>query len=165
MIDEPSRETDALRSDRVLRYAALFYAGGFLVHTADHLRRGLDVLTPEVFWAGTVSGVVAVAAIALALVGHRLAPLVAVAHGFSQALGVAAVHLPPTWSAFSDSLPDAGADALSWAAVLLEIAGALAFAAAGAYVLRRGARCPPRGGRRRATLPAATASHGQQAPR
>jgi hypothetical protein len=65
--------------------------------------------------------VVAVAAIALAFMGHRLAPLVAVAHGFSQALGVAAVHLLPRWSAFGDSFSDAWADVLSWAAVVVEI--------------------------------------------
>jgi hypothetical protein len=116
------------------------YAVGFLLHTADHLRRGLEVLTPEVLWAGSISGVMAVAAIALALVGHPLAPLIAVAHGFSQALGVSAVHLLPRWSAFSDSLPDGGVDTLSWAAVLIEIAAAFAFGAACAYVLRRGAR-------------------------
>ena len=50
----------------------------------------------------------------------------------------AAVHLLPRWGAFSDSLPDGGVDALSWAAVLLEIGGALAFGVAGAYALRRG---------------------------
>jgi hypothetical protein len=140
MMHEPTHTTAVLRADRVLKYAALIYAGGLLVHTADHLRRGLDVLTPEVFWAGNVSGVMAVVAIALALVGHRLAPLVAVAHGVTQGLGVAAVHLLPRWSAFSDSLLVGGADILSLAAVLTEIGTALAFAAAGIYVLRRGAR-------------------------
>jgi hypothetical protein len=138
MIDATPRKTDALRAGRLLRAVALGYAAGFLVHSVDHVRRGLDLLTPEVFWAGNASGAFAIVAIVLALVGHRLAPLLALAHGFSQALGVAAVHLLPRWSAFSDSLPDGGADALSWAAVLIEIAGALAFGAAGAYALRRG---------------------------
>ncbi len=139
MIDGASGKTDALRGEWVLRYAALFYATGFLVHTADHFRRGLDVLTPQVLWAGELTGVVAVAAIALALLRPRLAPLVAAATGFSLGLGVAVVHLLPRWSALSDSLPDGGVDALSWAAVLIEIAGALAFGAAGVYALRRGA--------------------------
>ena len=140
MIDAPSHSGAALLAHRLLRYAALVYAAGFLIHTADHLRRGIDVVTPQVFWAGNLSGAVAVAAIALALAGHRLAAVVAVAHGFSQALGVAAVHLLPSWGAFSDSLPDGGADALSWVAVLVEIAGALALGVAGGSVLRRGAR-------------------------
>jgi hypothetical protein len=138
MISGTAGPTDALRAQRVLRFVAIFYAIGFLVHTADHFRRGLDVLTPEVLWAGSVSSAVAVAAIVLALLGHRLAPPVAVAAGFSQALGVAAVHLLPRWSALNDSLAAGGADGLSWAAVLIEIAGALAFGAAGAYALRRG---------------------------
>lgn len=137
VIDARSRERGTLRANRLLRYAALAYAVGYLVHATDHLRRGLDILTPEVFWAGNVTGIVAVVAIVLALVGHRLAALVAVADGFFQALGVSAVHLLPTWGAFSDSLSGGRADGLSWAAVLVEITSALAFGAAGAYVLRR----------------------------
>jgi len=124
------------RADRVLRHAAILFLIGFLIHNGDHLRRGVDVLTPEVLWAGSVSGVLALAAIALALVGHRLAPLVAVAVGLPMALGVAAVHLLPRWSAFSDSLPASGASVLSWIAVLAEIVAALALGAAGAYALR-----------------------------
>jgi hypothetical protein len=46
------------------------------------------------------------------------------------------VHLPPYWSTFSDSLPDGGVDALTWVAVLAEIAGAVAFGAVGVHVLR-----------------------------
>jgi hypothetical protein len=126
--------------DRVLRYAALLYAAGFAFHNGDHLRRGMDVLTGQVLWAGTLTGLVAIAAIVLALMGHRLAPPLAVAHGFSQALGVAAVHLLPRWSAFSDSLPDGNVDALSWAAVIAEVAGAFVFGAAGVYVMRRSRR-------------------------
>lgn len=128
---------DSSRGDRVLRYAAVLFAAGLLVHGADHFRRGLDVVTTEVFWAGNVTTVVAVVAIALVFLGNRWAPLLAVAVGFSQAIGVAAVHLPPGWGAFSDSLADSGVDALSWAAVLVEIAGAAAFGTAGVYALRR----------------------------
>jgi hypothetical protein len=140
MIDQPTRMEDSRRAARALKYAALVYAVGLLVHTADHLRRGLDILTPEVFWAGSVTSAVAVAAIWIALAGNRLAPVIAFAHGITQGLGVAAVHLLPSWSSFSDSLPDGGADVLSWAVVLVEIAAALAFGAAGAYLLRYQAR-------------------------
>jgi hypothetical protein len=104
MIDQPPRIDDVRRAARLLKSVAPVYAVGLLVHAADHLRRGLDLLTPEVFWAGSVTGVVAVAAIWMALVGHRLAPAIAFAHGVSQGLGVAAVHLLPSWGAFSDSL-------------------------------------------------------------
>jgi hypothetical protein len=135
MIASTSRAADAFRPNQVLRFAALAYAAAFLAHTADHFRRGLDLLTPEVFWLGTTASVLAVVAIALAFVGSPLAPLLAVVHGFSQALGVAAVHLLPAWGAFSDSLHH-GADAMSWTAVLAEIGGALVFGVAGAYAFR-----------------------------
>jgi hypothetical protein len=115
----------------VLRYAALAFLAGFLVHNADHFRRGLSVLTPEVLWAGSVSGIVTLAAIGLTLRGHRHAPLVAVTVGFSMAIGVSIVHLLPRWSALSDSLPDGNVDPITWVAVVCEIAGALAFGWAG----------------------------------
>jgi hypothetical protein len=50
---------------------------------------------------------------------------------------VAAVHLLPSWGVFSDSLPDGHVDGYTWAAVLLEIGGALVFGLAGVVVARR----------------------------
>jgi hypothetical protein len=67
---------------------------------------------------------------------HRAAPLVAMVVGFTAAVGVSASHLLPHWSSLSDSLPDGNVDAWSWIAVLLEIVGAIALGAAGAYALR-----------------------------
>jgi hypothetical protein len=125
---------------RHFRYAALAYALGFLLHNLDHFRRGIDVLTSEVLWLGSISGAVAIAAIALALVGHRLAPAIAVAHGFTQAVGVAAVHLLLAGGVYTDSLSAAGADIWSWGAVLVEIGTAFLFGAAGTMLLRRDAR-------------------------
>jgi hypothetical protein len=137
MIDAPSRPGVISAGSHLLRYAALAYGVGFLLHTADHLRRGIEAVTPQVLWMGNVASVIAIAAIALAIAGYRVAPAIAAVHGFTQAIGVAAVHLLPAWGAFSDSLPDGGADVLSWAAVLAEIVGALAFGVAGATLLRR----------------------------
>ena len=114
-----------------MRSAALLFLAGFLLHNADHLRRGLDVLTPEVVWAGTASGVISLAAIGLAVLGSRRAPLVAGVVGFSMAVGVSIVHLLPRWSAWSDSLLSADADLVTWVAVLCEIGGALVFGWAG----------------------------------
>ena len=94
-------------------------------------------MSPEVTWAGNVAALLSIAAIALALAQHRLAPAVAEAVGFSVALGVTAVHLAPPWGAFSDSLQGSGADALSWAAVLSVIAGVAVLGVAGVYALRR----------------------------
>jgi hypothetical protein len=59
-----------------------------------------------------------------------------------MAIGVAAVHVLPHWSAFSDPLPGGNVDAFSWVAVLAEIGGALVLGMAGAAVLRRGRRAP-----------------------
>jgi hypothetical protein len=156
MIDDRSSRTTVLSADRLLRVAALVYAA-FLFHTGDHLRRGLDVLTAHVLSAGTVSGLVAVVAIALALLGARPAPPLAVAHGTSQAFGVAAVHRLPPWGALSNSLPVGNVDVLSWIAVLAEIAGAIAFAVAGARALRRRER--PRLTRARPAPPAPIADN------
>ena len=122
----------------LLRYATLLYAFGLIVHTGDHLRRGIDVLTPEVFWAGNVSTLLGVVVIALVLIGHPQAPLLATLIGFTVAPGVAVAHLLPHWSAFSDAFPGAhgtGVTAVSWAVVMIEITGLLAMGVAGLSLL------------------------------
>jgi hypothetical protein len=121
----------------LLRLTAAVYLAGWSLHTGDHLRRGLDAVTSQVLWAGNLSGLLALAAIAMAFAGHRLAPIAAVAAGLPAAFGVAAVHLLPSWGAFSDSLPDGHVDGFTWAAVLVEIGGALVFGLAGLVVARR----------------------------
>ena len=132
-------------AERFLRYAALLYAAGLVLHIADHLRRGTDVLTPQVEWAGYLSTAVAIVVITLVLSRHRLAPLMAAVTGIPIAFGVAAVHLLPHWSVLSDAFPGAqntGVTALSWAVVLIEIAGALALGLTGVSELRRGDHMP-----------------------
>jgi hypothetical protein len=121
-----------------LRRAALVYAVGLVLHTADHLRRGIDAITPAVLWAGNVSTVLGVTAVMLVLLRHRAAPLVAALTGIPIALGVAAVHLLPSWGALSDSFLHraTGVTAFSWFVVLLEISGALAMGAVGVTMLR-----------------------------
>jgi hypothetical protein len=125
---------------RALRYAGGLYAVGLVLHTADHVRRGLDVLTPEVSVAGYLSIGGGLLVLALILYGHRLAPIAAVAYGLPAAIGTAASHLLPHWSSFSDAFPGAhgtGVTGVSWAVVLLEIAGHVALAVAGLACLRR----------------------------
>jgi hypothetical protein len=113
--------------DRKLRLAAIVYAVGLALHTVDHLRRGLDVVTLHVLWAGNASTVLGVAAVVLILTGHRWAPAAAMAFGFPVAFGVAAVHWLPEWStALSDSFVDRSMSWFSWTVVAIEIAGALA---------------------------------------
>ena len=137
------RRTSAARHETwryaLLRYTTLLYAFGLIVHTGDHVHRGIDVLTPEVFWAGNISTLLGMAVIALVLIGHPSAPLAATLLGFTAAPGVAATHLLPHWSAFSDAFPGAhasGVTSVSWAVVLIEIAGLLAMGVAGLSLLR-----------------------------
>ena len=124
---------DPVRS-RWLFDAAVLYTVAWALHTGDHLRRGLDVVTPEVAVIGTVAAVLQLAAVALVFLHRPQAPLIAALVGIPDAIGIAAVHLLPHWSAFSDAFPGAhgtGVDALSWFAASFEIAGALAFGVAG----------------------------------
>jgi len=128
-----------MHADRYLRAAAVVYAVGLALHTADHLRRGLDTVTPAVLWAGNVSTAIGLVTVVLVLNRHRLGPFVAAVTGVPIALGVAAVHLLPDWGALSDPFVGgaaAGVTAWSWTVVLVEIAGALMLGLAGALVLR-----------------------------
>jgi hypothetical protein len=120
-----------------LRTAALVYAAGLTIHTIDHFRRGVDAVTNHVFWAGTLLTTISVIAIVLVFRRHPAAPIVAVAVGFTAAIGVSATHLLPEWStALSDSLPSGDVDVFSWFAVLVEIVGAFTLGCAGLYALR-----------------------------
>jgi hypothetical protein len=127
--------------ERLLRYAALVFALALIVHGADHLRRGIDVLTPEVFWAGNLQTVGALVTLVLVFTRSRWAPVAAVVIGFASAFGFTVVHLVPDWGVFSDAFPGAHADAdvtaLSWAAALFEVGADFAFGLAGLYVLHR----------------------------
>jgi hypothetical protein len=125
--------------DLWLKRAALLYATGLVLHTADHLKRGLDVVTPQVLWAGNLSTLLGVATVVLVLMRHPRAPLFAALTGIPVAVGVAAVHLLPEWSAFSDAFPAAhgtGVTFVSWAVVSIEIVGALLMGIAGLRALR-----------------------------
>jgi hypothetical protein len=118
-----------MRTAAALPTAAAVFVAGNLLHTADHLRQGTSRLTTEVFAGGTVLTLGAFLVLALALRGDRRASLAGLVVGVSAALGVMASHLLPHWSAFSDSYPDIGVDALSWVIVLVEIAAAAYLAA------------------------------------
>ena len=133
-----------MTDDRRLRTAGLVFTAGFLAHNADHARRGVDAVTDHVVWAGTTVAVVAAVALTLVFTRHVLAPAVAMAAGFSIVLGVSASHLLPEWSALSDSLAQGDVDALTWAAVMAEIAGALLLCLAGLQIVRRDGLAMPR---------------------
>jgi len=127
-------------SARLLRVAAASYLVAWILHTGDHLRRGADSVTTEVLVVGIVAGVLQLIAIAAAFRRAPWAPIAAVAIGFPDAVGIAAVHLLPHWSSLSDAFPGAhgtGVTGFSWVAAIVEIAGALAFGLAGAHAWRR----------------------------
>ena len=131
---------DRYAADRPLKAATALYALGLALHTADHIRRGTAVISPEVFWAGIFSTSMGLLTIALVFTRHRLAPLAAALLGIPVAVGVAAVHLLPHWSALSDAFPGAqgtGVTAVSYVVVLLEIAGALALGVVGLRTVLR----------------------------
>lgn len=126
-----------MTDDGKLKVAAAVYLVGLALHTADHLRRGIDAVTQHVFWAGNVSTAVGLTAVVLIFTGHRLAPIAAVAAGFPIAIGVAAVHGLPEWSVFSDSFVDQTMSWMSWTVVAIEIIGALATGIVGWRLYRR----------------------------
>jgi hypothetical protein len=111
--------------------AALFVAANVL-HSLDHVRQGVDRLAVDVVAGGALLSIAALLALALALRQDPRAPIVCAGVGLAGALGVAAAHLAPHWSALSDPYPGLGLDALSWAVMLAEIAAALVLAVAGA---------------------------------
>jgi hypothetical protein len=121
---------------RLAGAAALFVAANVL-HSLDHVRQGVDRLALEVVAGGTLLSIAALLALVLALRRDPRAPIVCTATGLAGALGVAAGHLAPHWSALSDPYPDLALDALSWAVMLAEIAAALVLAVAGARQLAR----------------------------
>src|SRR6266508_3479738 len=94
MLTDPAR-------DQWLRNAAFVYAIAFVVHTGDHLRRGTESTTTHVFVLGTAAAVLQVIALGAELTRHRLAHVFAVAVGFPDALGIAAVHFHPNCAVFS----------------------------------------------------------------
>ena len=125
-----------LRSDS-LALAAVAYTVANILHGLDHQRQGTGRLTTEVMAGGTVLTVLAFLTMWLVLCRNSRAPLFAAVVGLWSGIGVAAAHIAPHWSAFSDPYPDLSVDALSWAIVLLEIGSALVLGIVGVMRLRR----------------------------
>src|SRR4051812_42769402 len=120
-----------------LTVAAVAFAAANVAHGLDHQRQGTGRLTDEVLFGGAVLTVTALATLWLVLRRHPRAPLVAAVAGWTSAVAVAAAHVAPHWSAFSDPYPDLAVDALSWAVMLAEIVPAALLGLAGVLELRR----------------------------
>ena len=127
-------------AEQWLRSAALVFAVAVVVHGADHLRRGVDVLTTTVLVAGGIQFLLGAITVALIFRRHRWAPRAAIAVGFASAIGFTAAHLLPHWSAFSDAFTGShvapNVTVLSWVVALFEIGADIALGWAGVRVLR-----------------------------
>src|SRR5438477_6798794 len=108
-----------------LRTAGVVFAVALAVHGVDHLRRGMDVITPEVLWLGNLQIALSIATLVLVFRRHRWAPAFAVVTGFASAIGFSTAHLLPHWSALSDAFtgahPAPNVTAFSWFAAMFEI--------------------------------------------
>ncbi|MDX1880187.1 hypothetical protein SBE55_20510 [Mycolicibacterium sp. 141076] len=121
-------------------WAAGFLAVALLLHGADHMRRGMNVVPPAVMVGGTLQLILAAVTITLVFKRNRWAPLAAVGIGYAGAVGFAAAHLLPKWGFFSDSFinapPWARVTAFSWVTAILEIAANLVFGTIGLMLVR-----------------------------
>jgi hypothetical protein len=129
------------RAAQLLVYAGAFYAVAFAIHTGDHVRRGLGVVSSEVATLGTIAAVLQLLVVAAVFLRWRWAAIAAAAIGFPDTVGIAAAHLLAHWSAFSDAFPGAsgtGVTGFSWFAAILEVVAALVFGMAGVHAWRAG---------------------------
>lgn len=126
---------------RTLRVTGVILLASLVVHGIDHVRRGVDVISEHVLWAGNIQFAMASVAVLLVFRRHRWAALAAVLVGFPGAVRFAASHLLPHWGAFSDAFTGdkvgANVTAFSWFTAVFEIAADLAFGFAGLAMLRR----------------------------
>jgi len=144
----PALERTSVRTDAWLVAAATFFTIAVLIHNSDHVRRGSDAVSKDVFWAGTSSIALEIAVVVLIAQRHRLAPLVATASGFGLAAGYLLVHFLPSRSWLSDSFTSAtNVSPLSWFAASLEVTAAVTLGGVGLLALRA------RGGLASATAP------------
>ena len=118
--------------------ASVALAIGFVIHNGDHVRRGLDVVDDGVIWGGTAVAMLLAVMLTLVAVRHPSAPFLAAVGGLTIVFGVSAAHLLPEWGPLSDPLPGGDVDAVTWVAVLAEVAGAVLVAAVGLRILRDG---------------------------
>ena len=125
------------RADRWLRWAATFFVLAVLFHNSDHLRRGSDTLSTDVFVAGNLAMIVEVRVVVLVFMRHRWAAVASVAAGFPLAAGYVFVHFTPGRGWLSDSFVSESVSIVSRLAASTEVIAALAIGLAGLYAVRR----------------------------
>jgi hypothetical protein len=119
-----------------LRRATAIYSVLFLIHNADHARRGIDASPEPVVWIGTAAAMMTSAIVMIVVLRHQFAPLFCAASGAAIAVGVSLSHLLPKWGPLSDPLPGGSVDAFTWIAVIGEILGAAYLAAVAWRIVR-----------------------------
>lgn len=126
-----------------LTAAMIAFAAAFLVHGADHVRRGMAASPPAVMVGGMVQGLVVVVAVVLVSRRHRWAPAAAIAVGFGSAAVFVYAHLLPTFlPSFQDSFttgPRINVTWFSWLTAVAEIGTGLILGYVGVRARRRGA--------------------------
>jgi hypothetical protein len=132
----PPVASNRARPTAALVVAAAVFVIADLLHFADHVRQG-RALPVSVTAPGTLSLLVAVALLVLALRRQSVAPLLATALGWFIAVGVIAVHLLPPWGAYSDSYLPLHLDVLSYINLGVLIATAVGLAVVGMREQRR----------------------------
>jgi len=123
--------------DHWLRLAATFFVLAVLFHNTDHLRRGSDTLSMDVFVAGSLAMIVEVAVVVLVFMRHRWAAIAAVAAGFPLAAGYVFVHFTPERGWLSDSFVSESVSIVSRLAASSEVIAALAIGLAGLHAVRQ----------------------------
>ena len=121
----------------MLRIATMF-ALAVLVHNGDHLRRGGDSVSAQVFWVGSTAVLIEVAVVVAVFLRHPMAPVAAVAAGFGLAAGYLLVHFTPQRGWLSDSLTSGHPSAFTVFAALFETTAAIGLGATGMWRLRQG---------------------------
>ena len=132
-------DVNETRAYRWLLLSSAIYVLGLVLHTVDHVRRGVSVVTGPVLGAGAVSTIAGIVIVWLIVAHYRNAPMLAAVFGLTTAIGVLIVHVPPKWGWFSDPFIGSratGVTAFSWSVVLLEVVGLLAMGISGIAVLR-----------------------------
>jgi len=136
-VDEAQRIADR-RADQLLVRTVTFFAVAVLLHNSDHLRRGIDSVSRDVFVVGSSAIVLEIGIVVLVYQRHRWAALAAAVTGLSLAAGYLMVHFLPERSWLSDSFTSAtNVSPLSWGAASLETIAAATLGVAGLVALRR----------------------------
>jgi len=136
-----SNHPDLLATRRSMTVAMMVFAGAFLLHGFDHLRRGMDASPPSIMVGGTLQGVFVVVAVVLVLRHHRWASQAAIVVGFGSALLFTYAHVLPTFlPGLQDSFtsgPRVDVTWFSWLTAVGEIGAGLILGYAGLQTRRR----------------------------